>query len=80
MRSEAVWVRLEVAAGCLDELPIRADAVEEHDQVQLEEDGRINGGTSAIGVALPCPVADAAQGQLRLQLAIDVVPGNELLK
>jgi hypothetical protein len=77
---EAVWVRFEVEVGCLDELPIRADALEEHDQVQLEEDGRINGGTSAISVALPCPVTDAAQGQLRLQLATHVVRGNELLK
>jgi hypothetical protein len=32
----------EVAAGCFHELVIGADACEEHDQLQFEEDDRVD--------------------------------------
>ena len=33
----------EVEAGRLDQLPLGADALEEHDELELEEDDRVDG-------------------------------------
>ena len=41
----------QVEAGGLDQLALGADPLEEHDQLQLEEDDRVDGGPTAVGVA-----------------------------
>ena len=70
----------QVEAGRLDELALGADALEEHDQLQLEEDDRVDAGPAPLGVQLPRPVADEAQVELGFQVAVEVVPGNEVLQ
>ena len=63
-----------------DELPLGADALEEHHQLQLEEDHRIDRGPAALGVQLPRPVADEAEVERVLQVTVEVVPGNQGLE
>ena len=70
----------QVEAGRLDELALGADALEEHDQLQLEEDDRVDGGPAPLGIQLPRPVADEAQVELGFQVAVEVVRGDEVLQ
>ena len=70
----------QVEAGRLDELALGADALEEHHQLQLEEDDRVDGGTSTIGVQLRDPLPDEAQVERGFQVAVEVVAGNEGLQ
>ena len=42
----------QVEAGRLDELALGADALEEHDQLQLEEDDRVDAGPAPLGIQL----------------------------
>jgi hypothetical protein len=62
----------QVEVRCLDELSFRADALEEHDELQLEEDYGVDRGPATFGVPLPRPVAHEAQVQLRLQVPVEV--------
>ena len=43
----------QVQAGRLDELSFGADAFEEHDELQLEEDDRIDAGPTSLGIEFP---------------------------
>jgi hypothetical protein len=70
----------QVAAGRLDEVALGADAVEDHDQLQLEKHDRVDAGPAARGRQLVHPVADEAQVELRLQMPVEVVGGDELLQ
>ena len=70
----------QVEAGGLDELALGADALEEHHQLQLEEDDRVDGGPAPLGVELPRPVADEAQVELGFQVAVEVVDRDEVLQ
>jgi hypothetical protein len=63
-----------------DELPFRANAFEEHDQLELEEDHRVDTGPAALGVQLPRPLSDKAQVKRRLQVPVEVVSGDEVLQ
>ena len=54
----------EVEAGRLDQLPLRADPLEEHDELQLEEDDRVDAGPTPLGIELLRPVADEAEVEL----------------
>jgi hypothetical protein len=67
-------------AGRRDQLALGADALEEHDQLQLEEDDRINARATPFGVQLPRPLPPEAQIERRLEVAVEVGPGNEILK
>jgi hypothetical protein len=64
----------------LHQLPLGADPFEEHDQVEAEEDDRIDRGATAIGVPLHDPVAHDREIQGRVKLSIEVVGRDELLK
>ena len=70
----------QVEAGRLDELALRADPLEEHDQLELEEDDRVDARPTPLGIELLRPVADEAQVELGLQVAVEVVLGNEVLQ
>ena len=63
----------QVEAGRLDELAFGADALEEHDQLQLEEDDRVDGGPASLGIELSHPLPDEAQVELGFQVAVEVV-------
>ena len=49
----------QVEAGRLDELALGADALEEHDQLELEEDDRVDAGPAPFGI----PLARSSRGQ-----------------
>jgi hypothetical protein len=70
----------EVETRGLDELAFRADALEEHDQLELEEDHRVNGGTATGGVAISDPHPNDAKIQRRIKVAIEVISRDEVLK
>ncbi len=70
----------EVEARRLDQLALGANVLKEHDQLQLEEDHRINGGTVPFGVLLPCPLADEGEIELGFQVTVEVIPGDEILQ
>ena len=70
----------EVEAGRLDELALGADALEEHDELQLEEDDRVDARPAPLGVELPRPVADEAEVELGLQVAVEVAPRDQVLQ
>ena len=54
----------QVEAGGLDQLALGADPLEEHDQLELEEDDRVDARPAPLGVQLPRPVPDEAQVEL----------------
>src|SRR4051812_3988865 len=70
----------QVEVRKLDELPFRADALKEHDQLELEEDHRIDRGPATLGIELSRPRTDEAEIELRLQVAVEMVAGNEVLQ
>src|SRR5687767_6340517 len=67
----------QIEASRRNELALRADAFKEHDELELEEDDWVDGRSTAVGVELPDPVSDEAQVERRLQMAIEVISGNE---
>ena len=56
----------------LHQLALGAEALEEQDQLQLEEDHRVDGGSPAVRVGVPDQVAHEAQIERPLQMAIEV--------
>ena len=56
----------QVEARRLDQLALGADALEEHDQLQLEEDDRVDAGAAPLGVELLDPLPDKARGRASL--------------
>jgi hypothetical protein len=67
----------KVEQGGIDQLPLGAQAFEEHHKLQLEEDHRIDARPATLGVQLVRPLADEAEVKRHLEVAIDVVLGNE---
>jgi len=67
----------EVQARYLDELPFGADALEEHDQLEFEEDDRIDARPAPLGIQIPHPLADEAHVERGLQMAVEVVSRDE---
>ena len=57
----------QVEGGRLDELPLRAHPLEEHHELQLEEDDRVDAGPAAFGVQLSRPLSDEYQIEPRLR-------------
>jgi len=70
----------EIEAGNLDELTLGAKALEEHDQVEFEEDDRVNGGTPARGIALGDEVAHESEVEDVFEVAREMVVRERSLK
>jgi len=70
----------QMQTGRRHQFALRADAFEEHDQLQLEEDHRIEAGPTALGVHLLHPLPDKAEVQGGLQVAVEVVGGHHRLQ
>ena len=64
----------------LHERTLRTEALKEEDELELEEDGGVNAGPATLSVAVLDPVADEAQVQLRLKVAVEVTSRDQLLK
>ncbi len=56
----------QVEAGGFDQLAFGADALEEHHELELEEDDRIDARPAALGIQVAHPVAHEAQIERRL--------------
>ncbi len=67
----------EIETGELDELPLGADALEEHDEVEAEEHNWIDGRSAAIRIALGHPRADEAEVEDRVEVAVEIVWWDE---
>lgn len=70
----------QVEAGSLDELALGANALEKQDELELEEDDRVDRGAAAVGVAFCDPVADEAQVTSVFKVAGDVLGWNEVFQ
>src|SRR3989337_1732931 len=66
--------------GRLHQAPPRSDAIEKGDQVELEEDHRIDGGAALLLVAVSHQVANERQILLLLQPAVEVVRWEQRLQ
>ena len=69
----------QVEAGCLDELALGADPLEEHHQLQRKGD-RVDARPAPFGVELSRPRADDPEVQFCLKVVGEVVDGNLLLR
>jgi len=69
----------EVQARALDELPFGGDTLEEHDQVQFEEDYGINRGPTAAGVRVGNKIAHERQIEATVKIPVEMVQGNRRL-
>ena len=61
------------------EVAFGANAFEEHHQLQLEEDHRINAGAPVRRHSTPAPLTDKREVEHPLQVAIEVVSRNQFL-
>src|SRR5438309_1573926 len=61
-------------------MAFRAVALEEQGELQLEEDDGVNRGTAMVGVAGLDPVAYTGQVEGRVEMAVEVIAGDELLE
>ncbi len=73
----AVPAMRQVETRGRDEVPLGADPLEDHHQLQLEEDDRVDGGPTTLGIQLSRPITDEAQVELGLQVPVEVGLGNE---
>jgi hypothetical protein len=62
------------------ELALRADSLEEHHQVELEEDDGIDGRPASVGAGVPDPIPDEAEVLRRLAAPVEVIVGNEAVE
>ncbi len=63
-----------------DQLSLRAESLEEHHELELEEDRRIDGWPAALLLGSADQVADEAQVELGLKVTRDVAGGDQVLK
>ena len=63
--------------GRLDQLALRADARADHEELETEEDNRIEGGTAAGGGAVLDPVTDEREIEGGIERAVEVIGGDK---
>ena len=62
------------------QLPLRAQSFEEEDQLELEEDHRVDGGAADPGIPVSNQITHKAKIERALQQAVEVTLRNEILK
>jgi len=70
----------EAISSQAHELSLRAQSLQVQNELELEEDHRVDGGPPVWGVAVLHPVADEGQIEFTLEVTVEVVWGNELVK
>jgi len=70
----------QIETGRLDQFPLGTDAFKEHDQLQLEENDRVDGGPAAFAIPLPGPVADEVKVKRGFKVTVEVAQGNDFLQ
>jgi hypothetical protein len=66
----------EVELCVLHKVALRADALEEHHQLETEKDDRIDGGTSACGIEVGDPLTDEGEVEGGVEMAAKVIRGT----
>ena len=61
-------------------MALGADVLEEHDELELEEDDRVHRRPAAVGVERPHQLPDELEVQPCLQAAVEVVLWDQVLK
>ena len=61
------------------ELALRAQPLEEEDELEFKEDDRINGWTTTIGIGVAHHIADEGEVEHALEMAIEVTLGHQPL-
>src|SRR5436309_1042955 len=67
----------EVELRLFHGLAFGTDALEEHHQLELEEDRRIDGGTTTGCIAISDPLTDEGEVEGGIEMAVEVISGNE---
>jgi hypothetical protein len=67
----------QIQAGKFNELPFGANTLEEHDEVEPEEDDRVDRGSTALGVAFGNPGADEAEVERCIEVTVEVIRWDE---
>src|SRR5262249_31939536 len=75
-----VPMHAEAISRLAHQLAFRANAFKEHDQLQLEEDDRIKGGTALACVGLVHELAYKRKVQSSFQMPIEVILRNQFLQ
>jgi hypothetical protein len=70
----------EVQDGGFHQRALRADASEEHHELELEEDERVDGGTVTRCVQLSDPLPDEGKVEGSLEMPVEVIGGNEAIE
>src|SRR3972149_2161157 len=67
----------EVELRRLHQAPLGGDPLEEGDELELEEDYRVDGGSAQLPVAVPHQVTDEGEVEFRLKAPVEVVWRDE---
>src|SRR3954453_12674658 len=67
----------EVEAGDVDQAPLRAEALEEQDQLEFEEHDGVDGRPAPSFVELLNPLADEAESELSIEVPVEIVSRDE---
>jgi hypothetical protein len=67
----------EAIRGQGEELALRAKALEEHHEVELEEDHGIDRRPASVGIAALDPIPDETQIEAGIEVAVEVIAGHE---
>src|SRR5687768_11943103 len=70
----------EMQAGGLDQAALRANALEEHDELELEEHDGVDRRPAALRIAVRDPLPDKGEVQCRIEVPVEVMGGDELLE
>jgi hypothetical protein len=62
------------------QLPLAADVLKEHDQLQAKEDHRVDAGPASAGIQRAHQVSDEGEVEGLLQAAVEVVLRDEVLQ
>jgi len=70
----------QIETGDLDEFALRAEVLEEHDEMELEEDDRIDRGSTARGIAVGDEVTHESEVENVFEVAVEMVVRDGSLK
>ncbi len=70
----------EVKRHRLHQLALGAQTLEEEDELELEEDDRVDAGSAALRVAIGHPLTHEVKIQDSLEVAVEVIAGDQLIQ
>ncbi len=79
-RSPGTRAHREAVGDDPHELPLAPEVLEEHDELELEEDDRIDGRPAALGVQRLHQIPHEREVERRFEAAVEVVFWDEILQ